>query len=146
MTVIVTLDRLSHDLIMETEDIIAENYAETSHFHEPLDINWDMYMALGVNFKAFTMRADGRMVGVLFFAIDRYPHVKTLMMAQQLTFYVTPQYRKHSLEMIRLSEDYFKDHDIDIIIQNARYDTGFCNVLDAKGYTRADITYTKRIS
>lgn len=146
MTIIVGLETLSHDLIMETEDIIAENYAETSHFHEPLDINWEMYMSLGVNFKAFTMRADGRIVGILFFVTDRYPHIKTLMMAQQLTFYVIPEYRKHSLDMVKLSEDYFKAHGIDIIIQNARYDTGFCNVLDAKGYTRADITYTKRIS
>ena len=146
MTIMVSLEPLTHELIMETEDIIAANYGETAQFHQPMDIDWEMYMLLEEKFLAFTMRDEGFVVGILFFAVDRYPHIKSWVMAQQLTFYVSPEYRRFSLQMVKLSEDYCKANDIDIIIQSARYDTGFCDVLDAKGYQRADITYTKRLN
>ena len=146
MSIVIKLEKLDRYLIDETEEIIDENYAETSQFHHPMDINWNMYMMLGDSFKAFVMRDGKKIVGVLFFAVDQYPHSQTWLMAQQLTFYVTPNYRKHSLQMIKLSEDYFRDLGVDIVIQSARYDTPFCNVLDKKGYQRADITYTKRLN
>lgn len=146
MTIMIKLEKLDRNLIDETEAIIAENYAETSQFHQPLDINWNMYMVLDTAFKAFVMRDEDRIVGILFFALDQYPHIQTWLMAQQLTFYVTPDYRRFSLQMIKLSEDYFRDLGVDIVIQSARYDTPFCSVLDAKGYQRTDITYTKRLN
>ncbi len=142
----INLEQLNWNLINEVEHIIDDNYAETSHFHEPLDIDWNMYMMLDDVFKAFVMRNDNyRVVGILFFMVHAYPHIKSLLMAQQVTFYVEPKYRRHSLSIMKISEDYFKQLGVSIIVQSARYDTEFCNVLDAKGYQRADITYTKRI-
>jgi hypothetical protein len=146
MSIMIGYEPLTINLIMDTEDIIAANYEETSQFHHPMDIDWDMYKRLEDKFLAFTMRDDGFIVGILFFAVDSYPHIKSWKMAQQLTFYVSPAYRRYSLQMIKLSENYCKANGIDIIIQSARYGTGFCNVLDKKGYERADITYTKRLN
>ena len=146
MTIMIRLEKLDRDLIDETEAIISENYMETSQFHEPLDINWNMYMMLDDAFKAFVMRYNERIVGILFFALDNYPHIQSWLMAQQLTFYVTPEFRRHSLQMIKLSEEYFRDLGVDIVIQSARYDSPFCMVLDKKGYQRQDITYSKRLS
>ena len=146
MSILIKLEKLDRNLIEETEAIIDENYAETSQFHQPLDINWNMYMMIDDAFKAFVMRDDDRIVGILFFAVDQYPHIQTWLMAQQLTFYVTPNYRRYSLQMIKLSEDYFRDLGVDVVIQSARYDSSFCTVLDKKGYEKQDITYTKRLN
>lgn len=143
----IRMERLTHFLIDEVQMILDDNYAETSQFHEPMDIDWSMYMAIEGMFKAFVMRnMNDRVVGILFFMVAPYPHIKTWLMAQQVTFYVEPEYRRHSLKMINFSEQYLSEIGVDIIVQSARYDTGFCKVLDSRGYERADITYTKRLN
>ena len=143
----IKLERLDFHLIDEIQMILDDNYEETSQFHQPLDIDWGMYMAIEGMFKAFVMRnMNRRVVGVLFFMVAPYPHIKTWIMAQQVTFYVEPDYRRHSLKMLNYSEKYLTEIGVDIIVQAARYNTGFCKVLDSKGYERADITYTKRLN
>lgn len=143
---IITLEKLDVPLIIEIENIINDNYAETAHFDIPLDIDWNTYLSIDNSFKAFVMRDDGAIVGILFFVVAKYPHIRSLTMAQQVTFYVKPEYRKHSLKMIKESEVYFTDYGINLIIQSARYDSGFCKVLEAKNYEQSDVQYTKRIN
>lgn len=143
---IITLEKLDVPLIIEIENIINDNYAETAHFDIPLDIDWNTYLSIEDSFKAFVMRDDGAIVGILFFVVAKYPHIRSLTMAQQVTFYVKPEYRKHSLKMIKESEVYFTDYGINLIIQSARYDSGFCKVLEAKNYEQSDVQYTKRIN
>lgn len=143
----VFLEELDHNLIAEVDDIIQANYKETAHFDEALDIDWDMYLRCGDSFKAFTMRDNNfKVTGILFFLCYMYPHIKTMSMAQQVTFYVLPEYRRHSLTMIKYSEEYFRTTGVELILQSARHDTGFCSVLEAKGYKRTDVTFAKRIT
>lgn len=143
----VFLENLDTDLIKEIEDIIDANYAETAHFDIPLDIDWTMYLGCGEAFKAFVMRDKNfAIAGVLFFLVSTYPHIKTLNMAQQITFYVIPEFRRYSLLMIKASEIHFKKIGVDLIVQSARHDTGFCSVLEAKGYERTDVTFVKRVA
>ena len=142
---IINLEGLTDNLINEVKTIIDENYAETAQFDIPLDIDWDTYKSIDNAFKAFIMRDGNKIVGILFFVTCSYPHIKTMFMAQQVTFYVKPDYRKYSLKMIKDSEIYFESIGIDLIIQSARYGSDFCKVLDAKEYEPTDITYVKRI-
>jgi hypothetical protein len=142
----ISIEILTEELILDITRIMKKNYSETKHFDIPLDIDWDFYLSLRKAFKAFIMRnMDDTIVGILFFITANYPHIKTLTMAQQVTFYVEPKYRRYSLEMISCSESYFTQVGINLIIQSARYKTGFCKVLEEKGYEPSDIAFIKRI-
>lgn len=141
----ISIEPLSIKLISEVEQIIDDNYAETAHFDIPLDIDWDSYLSFEDAFVAFVLRDKGEVVGILFFIVAHYPHIKELLMMQQVTFYVKPDYRKHSLKMIKVSETYAEQNGIDLIIQSARFDSSFCKVLEKKDYEPADVTYVKRI-
>ena len=142
----IKVESLNNQLIADIEEIIESNYLETSQFDEAMDLDWEMYLRCGEDFIAIIMRdGDGNVVGILCFLAAPYPHIKTIPMAQQVTFYVVPSYRGLSLDMVKFSEVYLKGVGIELIIQFARYGSGFCKVLDAKGYTKMDVTYTKRL-
>ena len=141
------VEKFNRIFVQEIHLILEQNYKETAQFDEPLDIDWEAYLSAGDNMVAFVMRNEGsEIVGLLIFHLGWYPHIKTLIVAQQVTFYVMPEYRRHSLKLLKFSENYLKEHDIDIIVQSARCDSEFCNVLDAKGYARTDVTFTKRLT
>ncbi len=136
---------LTESLIKECTPILNQNHSETGQF-EILDIDWDYYISLGERFIAFVLRDDKtkEIKGVLFFLIGTYPHDKSLVMAQQVTFYVDKKYRTQSLKMIRFSEVYFLGW-VDLILQSARVDSDFCKILGRIGYNKEDLTFSRRL-
>ncbi len=143
---IIMVEELTYKLIDEVMPIIQDNHDISGHFSE-LNIDWNSYLSIGDAFSAFVMRNEcDEIVGILFFAIGAYPHNYEWMMAQQITFYVQPEYRKWSMKFMQYSEDFLKKAGVDIIIQAARVGTIFCKTLEQKGYSPADVTYTKRLT
>ena len=146
MNVNIKVERLDNLLIAEIQEILKNNYAETAHFNIDLDINWDTYLLIGEAFYPIVMRNEtNRIVGILFFLIDRYPHIQSLMMAQQITFFVEKEYRRYSLRLLKESENLLREIGIDLIIQSARYDSPLCKILEQKEYEKADLQFVKRI-
>lgn len=146
MNVTLKIEKLTKDLILEVEQILADNYEETKHFDEPLDIDWNMYLLIPT-FTCFILRnTDNRIVGILFFVVTSYPHLKELLMAQQVTFYIEPEYRMNAFKMLQISEQHMSDNNVNIIVQSARFDSRFGKLLEHKGYEPQDITFTKRLN
>ena len=141
---IIGIEKLTGDLISECMPLIEMNHEESGQFEE-LNIDWPMYLSCEENFRAFTLRDKGNVVGILFFLTCKYPHNINWVMAQQITFYVTPEYRPYSINLMKYAERHFTGW-VDLIIQSARVGSDFCKVLERKGYVATDITYTKRLS
>ncbi len=143
---IVNREQLSKFLIEELYDITNNNYEESGHFEEPLDIDWNMYLSVGDMFTSIILRDEELVIkGILFFFVNTHPHIKTKLVAQQITFFIEKGYRRNSSLMIQYSENYFSERGVNFIRQSARYDSHFCKYLSQKGYTKEDITFLKRI-
>ncbi len=143
----ISVETLDFDLISDCTDIIDRNYLESGHQDDELDIDWDMYLSCGSNFLAIILREeDDNIVGVLFFILTTYPHIKTLNMAQQITYYIDPKFRNNSNAMIDFSEKFLEEIGVNYITQSARYDSNFCKTLIKKNYEKQDVTFTKRLS
>ena len=140
----VNLETLTDSLIDECRDIVYANHKESGQF-DKLKIDWNMYLQTP-GFVAIVMRDVDTIVGILFFITGPFPHNTDWIAAQQVTYYILPKYRKHSKEMMSYSENLFRIHNVDLIIQSARIGTGFCKTLEHEGYEAQDITYTKRLN
>lgn len=143
---IINREQLNKFLIEELTDITNKNYIESGHFEEPLDIDWDMYLSIGDVFNSIILRDNELVIrGILFFFVGVHPHIKTKLVAQQITFFIEKGYRQNSGLMIQYSENYFSERGVNFIRQSARYNSHFCKYLSQKGYTKEDITFLKRI-
>lgn len=143
----IEVEKLTDKLIKECDSILDENYRETGHFIEDLDVHWKSYLMLGDSFLPIVMRDKEDIIrGVLFFLVSPYSHITSLIVAQQITFFVNKRYRFYSIKMITFSEKLFESMNVDFIIQSARYHTKFCDILGRLGYAPSDLTFIKRIS
>lgn len=142
----INTEKLTKDLISEMSPILIRNYKESGHMIEDLDICWDSYLSVSSCFTCIIMRDDDAIIsGILLFLISPYSHVKSLICAQQVTFFIDKLYRGSSRDMISFSEELFKSLGVDFIIQSARYNTHFCGTLGKLGYEPTDLAFMKRI-
>lgn len=143
----ITIEKLTFALIEECEPLLSDNYKETGHLTESLDINWNAYLALGDAFVAFALRdSNNKLEGVLFFLVSPYSHIQSLIIAQQITFFINLKHRFFANHMLNLSEEHFADRGVDLIIQSARYGSKFEHLLTKKGYVATDVQFIKRLT
>lgn len=139
-----SMDPLNEEIVADIQPLLDENHAVSGQF-ETLDIYWDLYLAMAAQIIVFRMKEEELTVGVLIFFVGTYPHNKNETYAEQLTFYVQPEYRKDSLKLLNLSEKILPAHGCDFVVQSARVDTPFCKTLERSGYEPLDMKYAKRL-
>lgn len=139
------VDYLSEEMISEIEPLIEENHAVSGQFEE-LDMDWDVYLSLAENIIVISLKDNGVMVGIMIFVIGPYPHNKTQLFADQLTYFIQLDYRKHSNQMLSLSEKILAGKGCEFVVQSARYNSRFGKNLEALGYKPLDVKYAKRLN
>ena len=122
--------------------------AETHRHYQGIELRrdrYDEYERAGM-LHCVTIRDDGRLVG---YALG---YVSVSMRSQVKTwgddmFYLLPSYRGRTAgpRMLRLIEEYCRDHQVAEIVLNARADGDLPDILGRLDYTPVSVQYSKRL-
>ncbi len=139
-------EKLTRDLILEMNPLLDSNYKETGHLYEKLDINWDAYMSVGDAFVAIILRdGSGKIKGLMLLLVSPYSYISSLIVGQQLTFYIEKDRRFFANHMLNYSEELMDKMGVDFIIQSSKYESKFSDMLIKKGYQPSDLQFIKRL-
>ena len=134
-------------LAVMCEEILEMNYAESGQFPEE-DFSPAMqdFIDAKDEFVAFLLWSDdAELVGVSFFYLSQHTQIDYMSVADQITFYIIPKYRKYTINFLRFTEEWFMNRHIDIIQQGAIAGSRFQRLLELKGYTPSDVSMVKRL-
>jgi L-amino acid N-acyltransferase YncA len=141
-----TLDQAWTDLVPLILSYWRE--AEVHRHYQGIDLRrdrYDEYERAGM-LHCVTVRDDGRLVG---YALG---YISVSMRSQVNTwgddmFYLLPSYRGRTAgpRMLRLIEEYCRDHQVAEIVLNARADGDLPDILGRLDYTPVSVQYSKRL-
>ena len=134
-------------LAVMCEKILIRNFAESGQFpNEDFNPSMQEFIDAGKDFVAFLLWSDdGELVGVSFFFISLHTQISHMSVADQITFYIDPEYRSYANSFLGYTEQWFEDQRIDIIQQGAIIGSRFQRLLEIKGYTPSDVSMVKRL-
>ena len=140
----------------EIEGLMWRHWGENGQYREQvhLDINWDYYRVLdGTGYlKALCARNEtGELVGYYISNAHPSPHYKTTLFGHVDSYYLVPEYRAgaNGLRMMMAYEKAMRDEmkrqarKSMVLIGRGRIDTNGPRVMEACGWTPAEICYTK---
>lgn len=140
--------QMSYDIACRCMPILEMNHAESGQLKdEDFNPTMDDFIEANDEFIAFLLWTDANeIVGVAFFFLGQHTQYAHLSVADQLTFYIMPDYRSYAVSFLHFTEHYFETHMIDIIQQGAIQGSRFSKLLRLKKYKAVDISYIKRLS
>lgn len=128
------------DLWSELMPLLAAHQAEGAGAlrDEPLDVDQDTYDAIdGMGaYRAFTARADGRLVGYAGFFVRGHLHHRTLVVATHDMLYVLPEHRAGLVgaQLITYSGRALRDEGVRLISHQALLGSDYGRILEHLGY------------
>ena len=140
--------QMTPPLAVMCEEILEMNFAESGQYpNEIFEPAMQDFIDVADEFVAFLLWSDNaELVGVSFFYLSQHTQVSYLSVADQLTFYIKPDYRMYANSFLGFTEKWFKEHLIDIVQQGAIIGSRFQKLLELKGYTPMDVSMVKRLS
>ena len=122
----------------EALPLLRANARETSILPREFDPDLDGILAAeaaGV-LRAYTMRADGKLVGYTTFAVSPHFHFRGLIIATQDALFVSPEYRgRAALRFLRWQDDELAREGVDLIHRQVTVRRDYGRALDRIGYS-----------
>jgi len=141
------------DLWPDLMPLLEAHYAElgpVSPFtDEPLDVDQDTYDAIDAMgaYRAYTARADGKVVGYAGFFVRSHLHHRGLMVASHDVLYVLPEHRGlASLQLIVHAGRSLRAEGVRLISHTALLGSDFARILEHLGYQSVEATFIRRIA
>lgn len=112
-----------------------------------LDVDYGTYETIEAsgNFKLFTARVEGKLVGYFGVVIKAHPHYSGHLFACNDVIYIDPDYRLSGLakEMIAFAEEALKDLGVSVLTINTKDHSPFDKLLLKSGFDLNDRVYGK---
>lgn len=134
-------------------DLILEQAEELSVFrdHFAPDPDWPLLLGLEAagQFKVFSVRCEGLLVGYIPFYLVRHPHYRTILWATADNYYVDPAHRARAgMPMFRRAVEALEKLDVRVIavhdkIHTDRENVGMGDLFARLGFTAIERLYAK---
>ena len=138
------------DLWPELMPLLAAHHQEGagSLRDEPLDVDQETYDAVdGMGaYRAYTARADGRLVGYAGFFVRSHLHHRGLMFAAHDVLYVLPEHRGGltGVQLIVHAGRALRAEGVRLVSHQALIGSDFARILERLGYTAESAVYLRR--
>lgn len=139
------LEHVTYELRNECFPLVKMNDKETGFLPREARPTWDAFINSD-QFMAMTLRTDeNKLVGCMMLSIGPWTHYEDLLIAQQLTMYIIPEYRRHTIKFLTESEKRLKSLGVKYILQSAPLGSRFGELLSHRDYIPNNIDYIKEI-
>lgn len=133
----------------DAQELIESHWKEIAVNKDTIKLNpdWETYETLEEqgNFKIFTCRDDGKLVGYFAVVVSRNLHYKDHLFASNDVLYLSPEFRKGltGVKLIKFAEKYLKEDGVSVLVINTKDHKPFDPILNRLGFSLTERSYTK---
>lgn len=146
------LETLEQVRASRLEQLLAEHWHEVAHFQDiALEPDWDTYARAEStgNFRLFTARIAGELVGYAAYFLNHNPHYKSSLQAVQDVLFLAPAHRGARIgsHLILFADQYFRGQGAQVIYQHSKVkrELDIGPLLRHLGYELVDTLWAKRL-
>lgn len=139
------------DLREECQELIEQHWEEIALNKEKIKLNpdFDSYEALEAsnNFKVFTARDNGVLVGYFAVIVGRSLHYKDHIFATNDVIYLSKGHRKGftGIKLIKFAEKCLRDDGVSLMMVNIKVHKPFDKLMEFLGFKCVERVYSKYI-
>lgn len=133
----------------DCKDLIKEHWEEIAVNKDKIKLNpdWDIYRKLEElgNFKIFTVRSNGVLVGYFAVIVNTNPHYKDHLFASNDVIFLKKEYRKGltGVKLIKFATECLKADGVSVLTINTKAHKPFDKVLNFLGFSLTERVYSK---
>jgi GNAT superfamily N-acetyltransferase len=137
-------------VVPDMQELVSRHWREVGHYEDmPIDPDYLRYQQLeaaGV-LRTFTARVAGALVGYGIFLVAPGLHYRTVLMAQETTLYLAPEYRRGTagLRFMRYVDEQLIAEGVTHISRHVKQRRDHGKLLERMGYQLQDTIYTKKL-
>lgn len=143
-------EKLSPELFKEVTPLLQRHWSEIAHFPDiPLEPDFETYFGAEYagQYKVFTARVNGELVGYAAFFVRSNPHYKSSKQAVQDVLYIAPEFRKQGLglKLIDYCDQELKALGVQATYHHTKAKHDFGPLLAKLNYELVDLIYVRRL-
>jgi len=139
-------ETLDEELISEIEGLLAAHLAEVGPHQYKLDVDWKKYLLMAKVHRVYTIRENKKLIGYSSYIISNNLHHKYILMANNDSLYIKPEYRKGTgRDFINFCNGRLAEEKIDTTTLTVRKEFDFSKMLLELGYEMEETIYSKRL-
>lgn len=133
------------------DELLRRHWLEIAHYPDiPLEVDWGAYEgveAVGA-LRAYTVRADGEIIGYASYFVRHNPHYRSSLQAVQDVLYLAPEHRggRVGYRLIAFADEQLRAEGVQCTYHHVkRAHPGLGRLLEFMGYEIVDELWAKRL-